>query len=137
MIVVEHDEDTMYAADHIVDIGPGAGIYGGKLVTQGTVEDIKACKESITGQYLSGVRKIEIPAKRREGNGLSLRVLGAAENNLKNIDVEIPAGKLVCVTGVSGSGKSSLVNQIIYKRGCGGNQSAAGNAGEISGDSGY
>ena len=115
LIVVEHDEDTMYAADHIVDIGPGAGIYGGKLVTQGTVEDIKACKESITGQYLSGVRKIEIPAKRREGNGLSLRVLGAAENNLKNIDVEIPAGKLVCVTGVSGSGKSSLVNQIIYK----------------------
>ena len=115
LIVVEHDEDTMYAADHIVDIGPGAGIYGGKLVAQGTVEDIKACKESITGQYLSGVRKIEIPAERREGNGLSLRVLGAAENNLKNIDVEIPAGKLVCVTGVSGSGKSSLVNQIIYK----------------------
>ena len=115
LIVVEHDEDTMYAADHIVDIGPGAGIYGGKLVAQGTVEDIKACKESITGQYLSGVRKIEIPAKRREGNGLSLRVLGAAENNLKNIDVEIPAGKLVCVTGVSGSGKSSLVNRIIYK----------------------
>jgi excinuclease ABC subunit A len=115
LIVVEHDEDTMYAADHIVDIGPGAGIYGGNLVAQGTVEDIKACKESITGQYLSGVRRIEVPKKRREGNGLSLKVIGAAENNLKNIDVEIPAGKLVCVTGVSGSGKSSLVNQIIYK----------------------
>ncbi len=115
LIIVEHDEDTMYAADHIVDIGPGAGIYGGKLVVQGTVEDVKACKESITGQYLSGVRKIEIPKTRRPGNGLSLQVLGAAENNLKNIDVEIPAGKLVCVTGVSGSGKSSLVNQIIYK----------------------
>ncbi len=115
LIIVEHDEDTMYAADHIVDIGPGAGIYGGKLVVQGTVEDVKACKESITGQYLSGVRRIEIPKNRRPGNGLSLQVLGAAENNLKNIDVEIPAGKLVCVTGVSGSGKSSLVNQIIYK----------------------
>ncbi len=115
LIIVEHDEDTMYAADHIVDIGPGAGIYGGKLVVQGTVEDVRACKESITGQYLSGVRRIEIPKNRRPGNGLSLQVLGAAENNLKNIDVEIPAGKLVCVTGVSGSGKSSLVNQIIYK----------------------
>ena len=115
LIVVEHDEDTMYAADHIVDIGPGAGIYGGKLVVQGTVEDVKACKESITGQYLSGVRRIEVPKNRRPGNGLSLQIIGAAENNLKNINVEIPAGKLVCVTGVSGSGKSSLVNQIIYK----------------------
>ena len=115
LIVVEHDEDTMYAADHIVDIGPGAGINGGRLVCQGTVEDIKNCPESITGQYLSGKRSIPIPASRRPGNNLSLRVLGAAQNNLKNIDVEIPAGKLVCVTGVSGSGKSSLVNEIIYK----------------------
>ncbi|MBQ6622209.1 MAG: excinuclease ABC subunit UvrA [Mogibacterium sp.] len=115
LIVVEHDEDTMYAADHIVDIGPGAGINGGRLVCQGTVEDIKNCPESITGQYLSGKRSIPIPASRRPGNNLSLRVLGAAQNNLKNLDVEIPAGKLVCVTGVSGSGKSSLVNEIIYK----------------------
>ena len=115
LIVVEHDEDTMYAADHIVDIGPGAGINGGKLVCQGTVEDIKACPESITGQYLSGKRRIPVPKKRRPGNGLSLKVIGAAENNLKHIDVEIPAGKLVLVTGVSGSGKSSLVNEIIYK----------------------
>ncbi|MBQ6621301.1 MAG: excinuclease ABC subunit UvrA [Mogibacterium sp.] len=115
LIVVEHDEDTMYAADHIVDIGPGAGINGGRLVCQGTVEDIKNCPESITGQYLSGKRSIPVPKTRRPGNNLSLRVIGAAQNNLKNIDVEIPAGKFVCVTGVSGSGKSSLVNEIIYK----------------------
>ena len=115
LIVVEHDEETMYAADHIVDIGPGAGIYGGRLVCQGTVEDIMACPESVTGQFLSGKRSIPVPATRRPGNNLSLRVIGAAENNLKNIDVEIPAGKLVLVTGVSGSGKSSLVNEIIYK----------------------
>ena len=115
LIVVEHDEDTMYAADHIVDIGPGAGINGGELVVQGTVDDIKACKESITGQYLSGARKIEVPKTRRPGNGKSLIVKGARQNNLKGIDVEFPLGKLICVTGVSGSGKSSLVNEILYK----------------------
>lgn len=115
LIVVEHDEDTMYAADHIIDIGPGAGINGGKLIAQGTVEDIKACKESITGQFLSGARRIEVPAERRKGNGLFLEIEGAAENNLKNVDVTIPAGELVLVTGVSGSGKSSLVNEILYK----------------------
>lgn len=116
LIVVEHDEDTMYAADYIVDIGPGAGIHGGKVVCSGTVSDIKKCKESITGQYLSGVRKIPVPEKRRTGNGKILSVIGAAENNLKNIDVNIPLGEFVCVTGVSGSGKSSLVNEIIYKK---------------------
>ena len=115
LVVVEHDEDTMYAADHIVDIGPGAGIYGGELVAQGTVEEIKKCKESLTGQYLSGAKKIFVPDKRREGNGNSIVVKGARQNNLKNIDVEFPLGKLVCVTGVSGSGKSSLVNEILYK----------------------
>ena len=115
LIVVEHDEDTMYAADHIVDIGPGAGINGGRLVAQGTVDDIKACKESLTGQYLSGAKKIVVPDKRRPGNGNVLTVKGARQNNLKNIDVEFPLGKLICVTGVSGSGKSSLVNEILYK----------------------
>ena len=115
LVVVEHDEDTMYAADHIVDIGPGAGINGGQLVVPGTVEDVKACEESITGQYLSGRKKIEVPASRREGSGKSLIVKGARQNNLKNIDVEFPLGKLVCVTGVSGSGKSSLVNEILHK----------------------
>ena len=115
LIIVEHDEDTMYAADHIVDIGPGAGVNGGQLVAQGTVEDIKNCPESITGQFLSGKRHIAVPMVRRDGNGKFLEVLGAAENNLKNIDVKIPAGKLVLVTGVSGSGKSSLVNEILYK----------------------
>ena len=115
LIIVEHDEDTMYAADHIVDIGPGAGVNGGQLVAQGTVEDIKNCPESITGQYLSGKKHIAVPMVRRDGNGKYLEVIGAAENNLKNIDVKIPAGKLVLVTGVSGSGKSSLVNEIIYK----------------------
>ena len=115
LVIVEHDEDTMYAADHIVDIGPGAGIYGGELVAQGTVDDIKACKESITGQFLSGARKIEVPNTRRLGNGKYLEIIGAKQNNLRNIDVKIPAGKLVCVTGVSGSGKSSLVNEILYK----------------------
>ena len=115
LIVVEHDEETMYAADHIVDIGPGAGIYGGKLVAQGTVEDIKACPESITGQYLSGARKIEVPASRRPGNGKKLTIKGARANNLRNIDVDIPLGKFVCVTGVSGSGKSSLINEILNK----------------------
>lgn len=119
LIVVEHDEDTMYAADHIIDIGPAAGIHGGELVAQGSVEDIKACKESLTGQYLSGTKKIEIPEKRRDGNGKYLEIVGAAENNLKNIDVKFPLGKLVCVTGVSGSGKSSLINEILYKAAAG------------------
>ena len=115
LIIVEHDEDTMYAADHIVDIGPGAGVNGGELVAQGTIEDIKKCPESITGQFLSGKRHIDVPSVRRPGNGLYLDIIGAQENNLKNIDVRIPAGKLVLVTGVSGSGKSSLVNEILYK----------------------
>jgi excinuclease ABC subunit A len=115
LLIVEHDEETMYAADHIIDIGPGAGIHGGELVAQGTVEDIKACPESITGQYLSGKRKVEIPGSRRPGNGASLRILEARENNLKGIDVEIPLGKFVCITGVSGSGKSTLINEILYK----------------------
>ena len=115
LVVVEHDEDTMYAADHIVDIGPGAGVHGGELVAQGTVEDIKKCSRSITGQYLSGVKKIEVPSSRREGNGQFIEIKGAEENNLKKIDVKIPLGKMVCVTGVSGSGKSSLVNGILYK----------------------
>ena len=116
LIVVEHDEDTMYAADYIVDIGPGAGIHGGEVVCAGNVDKIKKCKESVTGQYLSGLRKIPVPEKRRKGNGHFLVVKGAAENNLKNIDVEIPLGQFVCVTGVSGSGKSSLVNEILYKK---------------------
>lgn len=115
LIVVEHDEDTMYAADHIIDIGPEAGINGGELVAQGTVEDIMNCPQSITGQYLSGRKKIEVPQTRRKGNGKFLEIKGAAENNLKNIDVKIPLGEMVCVTGVSGSGKSSLINEILYK----------------------
>ncbi len=116
VIVVEHDEDTMYAADHIIDIGPGAGIHGGELVCAGTVEDIKSCEHSITGQYLSGKRKIPVPEQRRKGNGKVLKIIGAKQNNLKNINVEIPLGRFVCVTGVSGSGKSSLVNEILYKQ---------------------
>lgn len=115
LIIVEHDEDTMYAADHIVDIGPGAGINGGEVVAQGTVEDIMACKESVTGQYLRGDKRIEVPAVRRPGNGLEIVIKGATENNLKNIDVRFPLGQFVCVTGVSGSGKSSLVNEVVYK----------------------
>lgn len=116
LIVVEHDEDTMRAADYIVDVGPGAGVHGGEIVCAGTVEDICACERSITGQYLSGKKKIEVPQTRRKGNGLYLKVVGAAENNLKNINVSIPLGVFTCVTGVSGSGKSSLVNEIIYKQ---------------------
>ena len=115
LIVVEHDDDTMLAADYIVDIGPGAGIHGGEVVFAGTVDKLLKCKTSITGQYLSGRKKIDIPKKRRSGNGKFLTVRGAAEHNLQNIDVSIPLGELVCVTGVSGSGKSSLVNEIIYK----------------------
>ena len=114
LIVVEHDEDTMLAADYIVDIGPGAGSHGGEVVACGTAEEIMQVPESVTGQYLSGVKKIPVPASRRTPSGW-LTVLGAAENNLKNIDVKIPLGVLTCVTGVSGSGKSSLVNEILYK----------------------
>ncbi len=116
LIVVEHDEDTMYAADYIVDIGPGAGIHGGEIVCCGSVDEIKACERSVTGQYLSGRKKIPVPEERRKGNGNKLVVRGAAQNNLKTVDVEIPLGEFVCVTGVSGSGKSSLVNEIIYKK---------------------
>lgn len=115
VIVVEHDEDTMYAADCIVDVGPGAGVHGGEIVCVGDVDEIKACEKSITGQYLSHKRVIPVPEKRREGNGKFIEILGAAENNLKNVNVKIPLGKLVCVTGVSGSGKSSLINEILYK----------------------
>ena len=115
LIVVEHDEETMRAADYIVDIGPGAGVNGGNVVAAGSIEDICACPESVTGQYLSGKKHIPVPASRRAGNGKSLVIRGASENNLKNIDVEIPLGKIVCVTGVSGSGKSSLINEILYK----------------------
>jgi excinuclease ABC subunit A len=116
LIIVEHDEETMYAADHIIDIGPGAGIHGGEIIAEGNVDEIKACKESVTGQYLTGARKIELPEVRREGNGKSIRILGAVENNLQNIDVTIPLGQFVSVTGVSGSGKSSLINEILFKR---------------------
>ncbi|MBQ2000858.1 MAG: excinuclease ABC subunit UvrA [Clostridia bacterium] len=116
VIVVEHDEDTMNAADFIVDVGPGAGVHGGKIVCTGSVEDIKNCENSVTGAYLSGRRTIPVPQKRRDGNGEKLVIKGARQNNLNNIDVEIPLGKLVCVTGVSGSGKSSLINEILYKK---------------------
>lgn len=115
LIVVEHDEDTMRAADYIVDVGPGAGIHGGEIVCAGTVKDIIKCRKSVTGAYLSGRKKIPVPDKRREGSGKFLTVTGAAQNNLKNIRVDIPLGTFTCVTGVSGSGKSSLVNEIIYK----------------------
>ena len=115
LIVVEHDEDTMRAADYVVDIGPGAGVNGGQVVCAGSVEDICACPDSITGAYLSRRKKIPVPEKRRDGSGKSIWIRGARENNLKNIDVEIPLGKLICVTGVSGSGKSSLINEIFYK----------------------
>ena len=115
LIVVEHDEETMRAADHVIDIGPGAGINGGRVVCAGTVDEICACPESVTGQYLSGKKKIPVPATRRKGNGKELVIRGAAEHNLKNIDVRFPLGELICVTGVSGSGKSSLIQEILYK----------------------
>ncbi|MBD5159625.1 MAG: excinuclease ABC subunit UvrA [Ruminococcus sp.] len=115
LIVVEHDDDTMLSADYIVDIGIGAGVNGGRVVYSGDVKGLLECKESITGQYLSGKKKIEVPVKRRSGNGKFLTVHGAYEHNLKHIDVRIPLGELICVTGVSGSGKSSLVNEVIYK----------------------
>ncbi len=115
LIIVEHDEDTMATADHIIDIGPGAGVHGGEIIAEGDIEAIKKNKNSITGQYLSGAVKIEVPAVRRKGNGKSIKIIGATENNLKNVDAEFPLGTFTSVTGVSGSGKSSLINEILYK----------------------
>lgn len=136
VIVVEHDEDTMYAADCIVDVGPGAGIHGGEIICVGDVEKIKACEKSITGQYLSGKRCVPVPEKRRKGNGKFLEIRGAKQNNLKNVNVKIPLGEFVCVTGVSGSGKSSLINEILYKtlaRELNGAKTVSGNHKQIKG----
>ena len=116
LLVVEHDEDTMRAADYIVDVGPGAGVHGGEIVAAGTPEEVMNTPGSITGDYLSGRRKIPVPEHRREGNGKHLKIFGARENNLRGVDVDIPLGTFTCVTGVSGSGKSSLVNEILYKK---------------------
>ena len=115
LLVVEHDEDTMYAADQIIDIGPGAGIHGGQVMAQGTAEEIKNVPTSITGAYLSGRKKIEVPKKRRPGNKKNIEIVNATENNLKNISVKFPLGKFICITGVSGSGKSTLINEVLYK----------------------
>ena len=115
LLVVEHDEDTMYAADQIIDIGPGAGVHGGQVMEQGTAEEIKNVPTSITGAYLSGRKKIEVPKKRRPGNKKNIEIVNATENNLKNISVKFPLGKFICITGVSGSGKSTLINEVLYK----------------------
>ena len=115
LLVVEHDEDTMYAADQIIDIGPGAGVHGGQVMAQGTAEEIKNVPTSMTGAYLSGRKKIEVPKKRRPGNKKNIEIVNATENNLKNISVKFPLGKFICITGVSGSGKSTLINEVLYK----------------------